>query len=131
MGCASTYSETIEIYSNPISDFYYNPSDPSTTESLVQFINLSTLNTQSFGISETIIFQMINPIHTYENAGFYDVLLKVVDNNACQDSIQKSFLLRVNYCFMFQMLLHQIMMEIMICLVQRVLNGGKTTILSV
>ena len=99
-GCANTYSETIEIYSNPISDFYYNPSDPSTTESLVQFINLSTLNTQSsWDFGNNTFSNELSPIHTYENAGFYDVQLKVVDNNGCQDSIQKSLLVKSDLLF--------------------------------
>lgn len=99
-GCANTYSETIEIYSNPISDFYYTPSDPTTTQPLVQFSNLSTLNTQSsWDFGNNTFSNEWSPDHTYENAGWYDVQLKVEDNNGCQDSIQKSLLVKSDLMF--------------------------------
>lgn len=99
-GCGSTYSEVLELNPNPKSDFYFTPSDPSTTDPFVQFINLSTPNTQalwSFGNNNTS--DDWNPTHVFENAGWHDVLLKIEDDNACQDSIQKSLLIKSDLFF--------------------------------
>ena len=128
-GCSNTYSEMLEIHPNPESDFYFSPSDPSTTDPLVQFINLSTPNTQASW--DLVTFSTIwSPVHAYGNAGWQDVQLEIEDDNGCQDLFKNLYLLKVTYCFMFQMLSHQMAMEITICLVQRVLkwiNGNLIT----
>ena len=99
-GCTSTYSEVLEINPNPKSDFYFTPSNPSTTDPLVKFINLSTPNTQaSWDFGNNIFSNNWSPDYTYENAGWYDVLLKVEDDNSCQDSIQKSILIKSDLLF--------------------------------
>ena len=99
-GCASTYSEVIEVHSNPESDFYFTPSEPSTTDPLVQFINLSTPNTQaSWSFGNSTFSSEWSPVHTFENAGWYDVELKVEDNNGCRDSIQKPLLVKSDLLF--------------------------------
>ncbi|MBJ10328.1 MAG: hypothetical protein CMP66_02550 [Flavobacteriales bacterium] len=99
-GCASTYSEVLEVHSNPESDFYFTPSEPSATDPLVQFINLSTPNTQAiWDFGNNTFSTDWSPAHTYENAGWYDVQLKVEDDNGCQDSIQKSLLVKSDLLF--------------------------------
>ena len=99
-GCSNTYSEILEIHPNPESDFYFSPSDPSTTDPLVQFINLSTPNTQaSWDLGYNNFSTIWSPVHAYENAGWQDVQLKIEDDNGCQDSIQKSLLIKSDLLF--------------------------------
>ena len=99
-GCASAYYEVLELNSNPKSDFYFNPSTPSTTNPLVQFVNLSTPNTQAiWDFGNNILSNDWSPIQTFQDAGWHDVLLTIKDYNGCQDSIQKSILVESDLLF--------------------------------
>ena len=48
MGCEGTYSEIVQINSNPTASFYYEPLEPSTLDPFIQFKNFSTPNVQTF-----------------------------------------------------------------------------------
>ena len=66
----------------------------------MQFINLSTPNTQaSWSFVNNTFSSEWSPVHTFENAGWYDVELKVEDNNGCRDSIQKPLLVKNDLLF--------------------------------
>ena len=47
-GCSATYTEMVNVYSNPNANFYFTKDPISTLNPEVQFINLSTSNTQTY-----------------------------------------------------------------------------------
>lgn len=99
-GCSATYTEMVDVYTNPNADFYFTPDPASTLNSEVQFMNLSTANTQAywnFGNKDSSTDWA--PIYTYEDAGWHDVQLLVEDANGCVDSVQKSLLVKSDLVF--------------------------------
>ncbi|WNJ20360.1 PKD domain-containing protein [Pontibacter sp. G13] len=99
-GCETTYSETVESYELPVSNFL-SADTLGCAPQATSFINLSTsayplveyrwFIGDQFGPTDSIINQ-VNPTYTFTDDGDYYAGLVVIDANGCRDS-----LLRPNY----------------------------------
>lgn len=92
-GCSSTLTEWIVVNELPVADFYVNPSPLSILEPEASFVNLSNNFMDAhwdFGDGNTS--EDWGPIHTYQQAGWHEVLLAIRDKNGCNDSLQKAVL---------------------------------------
>jgi PKD repeat protein len=82
----------------PIADFTYTPMNP-TTNDLIQFSDNSVdldgiIINWSWDFGDGNTSNMQNPNYSYQNKGFYDVILTVTDNNGDTDTKLKYFYVR-------------------------------------
>lgn len=93
-GCSNTLTEWILVKESPVADFYVNPSPLSTLEPEAVFVNLSNDFMDAhwdFGDGNTSEDWM--PIHSYQQAGWHEVILSITDEDGCNDSHQKAVLI--------------------------------------
>ncbi len=90
---ADTAYKTITVYPSPTADFSH--SGATCEDNLVNFLNLSTSNTNAiigyhwdFGDGTSTF--LTSPSHYFLNPGTYSVKLTVTTTSGCQDSIRKS-----------------------------------------
>ena len=89
-GCRDSVTSSITIHPKPIADFSYSPASISIIDSVVTFINKSSLSSSffwNFGDSSFSINE--NPIHIYKEPGVYNVSIEVTDSNLCIDSVSQ------------------------------------------
>ena len=97
-GCSNSITKSLEIFHIPNAQFDFNPNLPSILSPEVNFNN-TTIDVSSFvwnfddGTDTTIE----NPIHVFSDPGMYEVMLTVMDDNNCIDSISHS--IKVMYDF--------------------------------
>lgn len=96
--CFDSISKLITIHDNPIADFTYTPKDVSILNPQVNFFN-NTINALPlyWDFGDTYYDVSVNPIHTYNNPGIYNVLLVVEDLNQCVDSIYKEIIIYYDF----------------------------------
>ena len=87
-GCSDSLSKNLEIFYVPDAQFEFNPKTISILNPVVNFSN-TTNNVSSFlwnfddGKDTTIE----DPIHIFSDPGIYEVMLTVMDDNNCIDSV--------------------------------------------
>ena len=88
--CNSTdsFSYDINVYELPKIEFQANVisgCEPLT----IRFNNMGSINYYlwDFGDNESNISQTLNPTHTYQNSGIFDVTLSCIDSNNCRNSL--------------------------------------------
>lgn len=97
-GCLDSITKPLEIFHIPDAQFDFIPHLPSILSPEVNFNN-TTIDVSSFvwnfddGTDTTIE----NPIHVFSDPGMYEVMLTVMDDNNCIDSISHS--IKVMYDF--------------------------------
>ena len=97
-GCSDSITKSLEIFYIPDAQFEFTPHTPSILNPEVNFNN-TTSDVSSFfwnfddGTDTTIE----NPIHVFSDPGMYDVMLTVMDDNNCIDSV--SNIIKVMYDF--------------------------------
>ncbi|MBK7174406.1 MAG: PKD domain-containing protein, partial [Bacteroidales bacterium] len=102
LGCISSETQVINVFGGPEADFYHSG---NCSESPVTFTDISTVaNPQAIvgwswnfgditsGVSNTSTLQ--NPVHTFANAGTYNVTLVSYTSNGCSDTISHSVLVK-------------------------------------
>ncbi len=96
--CFDSISKLIAIHDNPIADFTYTPKNVSILNPEVNFFN-NTINAQPlyWNFGDTYYDVSVNPVHTYNNPGIYNVLLVVEDVNQCKDSIYKEIIIYYDF----------------------------------
>ncbi|MEL6851747.1 MAG: PKD domain-containing protein [Bacteroidota bacterium] len=100
-GCEHTASKTVEALSLPIAEFYALDT-LGCAPTAIDFRDLSQSTYQitgwnwQFGDGNSLTNQQ-NPTHLYQLDGQYDVSLRVVDENGCQDSVSKSQYIRLSH----------------------------------
>ncbi len=101
-GCSATivFNDLIQVFPNPIADFFIINSDLIFPSSQVaQFISTSSGNITSwnwdFGDGNTSMIE--NPIHNYIDTGEFCVTLTVITNNGCQASTQNCLYIYPEY----------------------------------
>ena len=99
-GCTTdtTYSNYINVFENPVADFYYTPDNPDIFWPNINFINTSLNGNQyywTFGDSTSS--NDINPYHTYNAAGTYPIELIVTTNNGCADTTFGEVIIKPSY----------------------------------
>jgi PKD repeat protein len=82
----------------PIADFTFTPINP-TTNDLIQFTDNSvdldgTITNWSWNFGDGNTSNMQNPSYSYQNKGFYSVILTVTDNDGYTDTKVKYFYVR-------------------------------------
>jgi gliding motility-associated-like protein len=102
-GCTSTFSSInfVNVYPNPIADFSANPNVAYISDPTVHFTDLSQVTITNwhwnFGDLSTSILQ--NPVHTYNDAGMYTVVLAVANQYGCVDTARKIITVKEEFSF--------------------------------
>ena len=103
LNCSSSLSTTFVPSDRPYVDFYHEPEKITILNPEVSFINLSSSNDNTilwdFGDNQTS--DEWEPIHTYDSLGWFEVILKVQNNEGCADSIAKQLLVENNLIYYF------------------------------
>ena len=93
-GCCDSIVKPITIYSNVYSDFSFTPQCNNLP---IPFSDLSTINQDTiterkwdFGDGSLPVTNILNPTHTYESPGTYNVSLIASSPHGCSDTITKS-----------------------------------------
>jgi gliding motility-associated-like protein len=87
-GCIDSIGKFYTIYDIPKAAFTYNPFVISTLQPEMNFITTTPNITNAFwDFDDSTTSYMLNPVHEFNKAGFYDVMLMVEDTNQCIDSI--------------------------------------------
>ncbi|MBN2682658.1 MAG: gliding motility-associated C-terminal domain-containing protein [Bacteroidales bacterium] len=101
-GCSNTASRSqmIEVYPLPVADFLPDPHTTSILKPDIFFENLSThnyLNYWTFGDGDSSSIE--NPLHSFNQAGFYDVQLITVSYYGCVDTVLVEIFIRDEFTF--------------------------------
>jgi len=86
--CTDTLTREIDIYDTPGVDFYSNPACHLTpTQFFVNLTvtNMSTITNFDWNFGDGNTSNLMNPVHTYDIPGMYDVNLTVTDTNGCDN----------------------------------------------
>ncbi len=92
-GCVGTSSATVVVFPKPHADFTASPQPTTILDPLIHFTNASsganiTSYNWSFGENNSHSNTQ-NPTHEYANVGNYPVMLTVISDHGCMDSIIK------------------------------------------
>ncbi len=90
--CGTTFingSIVIPVLSGPTSALSFSPDELSTFNNLVQFQNLSQ-NAVSWrwDFGDSTFSVLLNPQHTYDSAGTYELILVTQSSNGCTDTLR-------------------------------------------
>ncbi|MFM7015205.1 MAG: choice-of-anchor L domain-containing protein [Bacteroidota bacterium] len=99
-GCMSdtTYNSYIHVYTNPVADFYYTPSDPDIFWPYIHFINTSLdADFYSWTFGDSTSSSDINPEHAYSAAGTYPIELIATTTNGCADTTFGEVIIKPTY----------------------------------
>jgi gliding motility-associated-like protein len=89
-GCSASYTVTsvAEVYPVPDAAFSYNPSNPSTSDPMVVFINESTnADTYVWNFGDDSTSTLTNPVWSFDIEGDHPVMLYAQNSFGCVDSI--------------------------------------------
>ena len=99
-GCTTdtTYTNYINVFQNPVADFYFTPSNPDIFWPNINFINTS-LNGDHYNwtFGDSTSSNDINPDHSYTAAGTYPIELIVTTNNGCADTTFSEVIIKPTY----------------------------------
>jgi gliding motility-associated-like protein len=102
-GCVRSFvkSDYITIYNLPLANFTTNiSSDPEQIDSDVEFTNLSSnASIYSWSFGDASFSNQIDPIHTYEQEGTYQVTLIATSSNGCIDSTKQELEIKGMFTF--------------------------------
>ena len=90
-GCMDTISRTINVFPPAIDSFIDFPTEPCPAPSTIQFTNYTTNAVSyvwSFG-DGTPASTAVNPSHTYQADGFYDVTLQATTAIGCVETLHR------------------------------------------
>jgi len=93
LGCPDTFQNTITVFPMPVANFSFT--DVCLNQAM-NFYDSSTVSSgniasRSWNFGDgTPISALQNPVHTYANAGAYNVTLTVTTDNSCKDTMPKN-----------------------------------------
>lgn len=94
LGCANsvTFNDYVTVYPKPIAEFAYDPIKTTEFDPMINFYNqtqLGSIYSWNFGevVSTDNISDLVNPSHSYQGPGYYDVELIATSVNGCIDSV--------------------------------------------
>ena len=94
LNCSSSMSTSFVPSDRPFVDFYHKPEKITILNPEVSFINLSSnVDSILWDFGDYHISDEWDPIHTYDSLGWFDVILKVQNDEGCKDSIVKKILI--------------------------------------
>ncbi len=92
-GCSDTISKNLWIYENPTADF--NVEDACDGNALqvenFSYDNQSSVSNYYWWINNTLISQLETPDYTINGAGLQKIMLKIISQSACQDTLTQFF----------------------------------------
>ncbi len=90
-GCIDSISKDFTINPTPVAEFSFEPKSVSTLKPEVNFFNLSSDYVSVFWDFDDSNFSYEdNPIHSFQDAGVYNVQILITDSNSCVDSTSYS-----------------------------------------
>ncbi|MGZ3904966.1 MAG: PKD domain-containing protein, partial [Bacteroidia bacterium] len=102
-GCTSTFSAVnfVNVYPNPHADFTYDPNTIYISEPTVHFADNSQLNiaTWHWNLGDNTVLSTPNPVHSYNDAGTYTVVLAVSNQYGCVDTARKIITVKEDFNF--------------------------------
>jgi gliding motility-associated-like protein len=103
--CAATIAKDsvlISVLSGPTSALTYSPDELSTFNNQVQFQNLSQ-NAVSWiwDFGDSTYSSDFHPVHTYDSAGTYEVILVTTSANSCNDTLRYRIIVREDIAVFF------------------------------
>jgi len=102
-GCTSTFSSVnfVNVYPNPIADFTTTENVIYVSDPKVHFIDQSqvTIATWSWNFGDNITSALQNPVHTYNDAGLFNVMLAVSNQYGCVDTVRKTITIKEEFTF--------------------------------
>jgi gliding motility-associated-like protein len=101
-GCIDSmpFTNIINVYANPVADFYFTPEVGTVFEPIIDFIDASMDATSwqwDFGDNSTSVDQ--NTSHMYNDTGYYKIDLMVESVNGCVDSVFRFMEIKGQYAF--------------------------------
>ena len=99
-GCTTdtTYTNYINVFENPIANFYYTPSNPDIFWPNINFINTSLNGDHYFWtFGDSTSSNDINPYHSYMTAGSYPIELIALTNEGCVDTTFGEVIIKPTY----------------------------------
>lgn len=98
IGCKDSLTQTVSIFDKPSASFTYHPFKISTLKPEISFTNTS-VNSVPFlwDFGDSTFSVDLNPSHTYDDPGIYNVMLIVEDINECMDSITKHIIMYYDF----------------------------------
>ncbi|MDX2245624.1 MAG: PKD domain-containing protein [Bacteroidia bacterium] len=90
-GCKDTASQIIEAFDKPVVDFLVSDTIGCSPEILIftDLTNPAPPATWFWDFGDSTFSNTQNPIHTYEDDGYFTVKLTITDGNGCIDSMVK------------------------------------------
>ncbi len=92
-GCTGSliHFDTVLIHPRPIANFMVNPTTTTIANPIVNFTNQSaSYNTWIWNFGDGVTDNLqLNPSHSYDNVGFYCILLTVANEVGCEDTSEK------------------------------------------
>ena len=102
LNCSSSMSTSFVPSDRPYVDFYHKPEKITILNPEVSFINLSSnVDSILWDFGDYQISDEWDPIHTYDSLGWFDVILKVQNDEGCKDSIVKKILIENDQIYYF------------------------------
>ena len=102
LNCSSTLSTSFVPSDRPDVDFYYEPEKITILDPVVSFVNLTNNgNIVSWSFGDNQFSDQWAPIHTYDTLGWFEVILKVQNQEGCADSISKQLLIENELIYYF------------------------------
>ena len=102
LNCSSSLSTSFVPSERPYVNFYHEPEKVTILDPEVSFVNISTGgNNVSWSFGDNITSDEWAPIHTYDSLGWFEVVLKVQNEEGCADSIAKQLLIENESIFYF------------------------------
>lgn len=99
-GCTTdtTYNNYVNVFENPVANFYFTPDNPDMFWPDINFMNTS-LNGDHYywTFGDSTSSNDINPDHSYTSAGTYPIELIVTTNNGCADTTLGEVIIRPTY----------------------------------
>ena len=97
-GCTDSNQKTVLVFPSPLTDFSVDNSKQCLKNNLFRFTNLSDKNATYFDwfFGDNHTDTVFEPSHSYDSAGFYDVLLIASTTNNCIDSFSRKITVMSN-----------------------------------
>lgn len=87
-GCQDTITEVVTVFLKPTASFTAND---NCLGDLNNFVNTSTplgsISTNNWSFGNGTTSNLVDPTHTFAQAGSYSVSLIIIDNNGCRDTM--------------------------------------------
>lgn len=92
-GCVDSVrlSNTIRVFENPVADFTYSPTEPSTLTEFVEFKDSSKGDATKWEweISDGSSYSGSLVAHNFSDSGSYSITLNIADDNGCEHDTTK------------------------------------------